>query len=295
MIKRDLQDGTSLFILQEDHADLAAQFAAHWGNAQFARLEPYESMVFAGIYHDSDHREAEADIPMDSEKGLPHGHRTTPFSPKRPVALTQNIEWVRARDPYAGLIVSMHHTGLAQGRYNLIQSWQTRAGAAAPRRGIRPEMEATVRTLEASQREQMDQLERTGTDSSQHVWVNYRIFQVFDLLSLYFCCDGYEADGSLKEVRITPVPAAYDSEKEVELHIIPAGAQKVRIDPYPFDVSPLNIAVMGRVMSGDPLKSEAEIRLAFHRADRQLLNWEVMSLSEDAAPVDHERVHDAAG
>jgi hypothetical protein len=31
MIKRDLQDGTSLFILQEDHADLAAQFAAHWG------------------------------------------------------------------------------------------------------------------------------------------------------------------------------------------------------------------------------------------------------------------------
>jgi hypothetical protein len=76
MIKRDLQDGTSLFILQEDHADLAAQFAAHWGNERFAKLEPYESMVFAGIYHDSDHRETEADIPIDSEKGLPHGHRT---------------------------------------------------------------------------------------------------------------------------------------------------------------------------------------------------------------------------
>ena len=60
MIKRDLQDGTSLFILQEDHADLAAQFAAHWGNERFAKLDPYESMVFAGIYHDSDHRETEA-------------------------------------------------------------------------------------------------------------------------------------------------------------------------------------------------------------------------------------------
>ena len=68
MIKRDLQDGTSLFILQEDHADLAAQFAAHWGNERFAKLEPSESMVFAGIYHDSDHRETEADIPIDSEK-----------------------------------------------------------------------------------------------------------------------------------------------------------------------------------------------------------------------------------
>jgi hypothetical protein len=145
-------------------------------------------------------------------------------------------------------------------------------------------MEATVKTLEASQQEQLDRLERIGKDSSRHVWVNYRIFQVFDLLSLYFCCDGYEADGSMKAVRITPVPTAYDSEKEVELHIIPSDSQSVRIDPYPFDVSPLSIAVMGRVMSGDPGKSEAASRLAFHKADRRLLSWEVMSASE-AAPV----------
>jgi hypothetical protein len=283
MIKRDLRDGTSLFILQEDHADLAAQFAAHWGNEQFAKLEPYESMVFAGIYHDSDHRETEADVPMDSEKGLPHGHRTVPFSPRRPMALLQNIDWVTARDPYAGLIVSMHHTGLAQGRYNLIQSWQTGSGTRAPRKPIRPEMEPTVKKLEASQQEQIDQLERTGKDSKHHVWVNYRLFQVFDLLSLYFCCDGYEPDGSMKAVRITPVPTAYDSGEEVELDIIPSDTQTVRIDPYPFDASPLNVAVMGRVMSGGPGKSEAENRLAFHRADRRLLNWKVMSASEDVA------------
>ena len=283
MIRRDLHDGTSLFILQEDHADLAAQFAVHWGNEEFAKLEPYESMVFAGIYHDSDHREVEAGIPIDLEKGLPHGHRTVPFSPRRLEALPQNIEWVRARDPYAGLIVSMHHTGLSQGRYNLVRSWQTKQGAASPRKGIRPEMETTVRTLEASQRDQMEELERTEKNASRRVWVNYRIFQVFDLLSLYFCCDGYEADGSMKEVRIAPVPVGYDSEKDAELRIIPAGAKRVRIDPYPFDVSPFSIAVMGRVMSGDPGRSEAESRLAFHRADRQPLTWEVMSLSGDAA------------
>ena len=281
MIKRDLQDGTSLFILQEDHADLAAQFAAHWGNERFAKLDPYESMVFAGIYHDSDHRETEADIPIDSEKWLPHGHRTVPFSSKKIAALAQNIDWVSERDPYAGLIVSMHHTGLAQSRYNLIQSWQTGYGAAAPQKRISPEMEATVKKLETSQREQMNRLEK---DSSRHVWVNYRIFQVFDLLSLYFCCDGYEADGSMKAVRITPVPTAYDSDKEVELHIIPSDSQSVRIDPYPFDVSPLRIAVIGRVMSGNPGKSEAASRLAFHKADRRSLSWEVTSMSE-AAPV----------
>jgi hypothetical protein len=37
-------------------------------------------------------------------------------------------------------------------------------------------------------------------------------------------------------------------------------------------------------MSGDPGKSEAASRLAFHKADRRLLSWEVMSASE-AAPV----------
>ena len=287
MIKRELQSGATLFILQEDHADLAAQFAAHWGNEEFAKLEPYESMVFAGVYHDSDHREVEAEIPIDSETGLPHGHRTTPFSPKRPAALAHNIEWVRARDSYAGLMVSMHHTGLAQSRYNLIQSWQTKSGGASRPNGIRPEMEATVKTLEASQQEQIAELERTGKDSSRHVWANYRIFQVFDLLSLYFCCDGYAPDGSMKEARITPVPVAYDSDKEVELRVIPEGPQRIRIDPYPFDVSPLGIAVMGRVVAGDPGKSETESRLAFHRADRQLLNWEVIRLAEDTASGNH--------
>jgi len=32
-------------ITQNDHGDLAGQFAAHWGNEQFARLKPYQSMV----------------------------------------------------------------------------------------------------------------------------------------------------------------------------------------------------------------------------------------------------------
>ena len=41
-----LQDRTSLFILQEDHADLAAQFAAHWGNERFAKLEPKPQVGF---------------------------------------------------------------------------------------------------------------------------------------------------------------------------------------------------------------------------------------------------------
>ena len=39
-------------ISQNDHGDLAGQFAAHWGNDRFAKLEPYQSMVLAAETHD---------------------------------------------------------------------------------------------------------------------------------------------------------------------------------------------------------------------------------------------------
>ena len=40
-------------ITQNDHGDLAGQFAAHWGNDRFARLNPYPSMVLAAEAHDN--------------------------------------------------------------------------------------------------------------------------------------------------------------------------------------------------------------------------------------------------
>ena len=47
MVIRELKDGRSYVSLQEDHAELAAQFAAHWGNSRFSKLRPYDTMVFA--------------------------------------------------------------------------------------------------------------------------------------------------------------------------------------------------------------------------------------------------------
>jgi hypothetical protein len=35
-------------ITQNDHGDLAGQFAAHWGNDKFARLKPYHHGVGPG-------------------------------------------------------------------------------------------------------------------------------------------------------------------------------------------------------------------------------------------------------
>ena len=50
MVIRELKDGRSYVSSQEDHAELAAQFAAHWGNTRFSKLRPYDTMMFATTF-----------------------------------------------------------------------------------------------------------------------------------------------------------------------------------------------------------------------------------------------------
>src|SRR5207247_9844739 len=69
---------------------------------------------------------------------------------------------------------------------------------------------------------------------------HYRALQIFDLLSLYFCCDGYASDSQFKEYTIAPVRVAYDHAEEVELRIVPDG-NAVRFDPYQVVCLPLGV------------------------------------------------------
>jgi hypothetical protein len=168
MMTRELNDERTALILQEDHAELAAQFAGHWGNQTFQRLTPYESMMTAAIYHDSHFRDAEVEPPIDMSAGRPHGHRTIPFAPAQLKSLCSNVAWVKSWDPYASLIVSMHHTGLPQNRYDVIRSWQNPTGNA-PRRPMRPEVESCVHDLEAKQRETIAALSKERPDIEREI------------------------------------------------------------------------------------------------------------------------------
>ncbi len=75
MVIREMKDGRSYVSSQEDHAELAAQFAAHWGNARFSKLRPYQTMMLATTLHDSGYREFEGNPPMNVAKGRPYAHR----------------------------------------------------------------------------------------------------------------------------------------------------------------------------------------------------------------------------
>ena len=269
MIRRELPDGTILMIPQEHHADVSAQFAAHWGNDRFSKPEPYQSVVFGTTYHDSGHREVEAAVPVDVEMGRLFGMRDMPAAFKREDANVANVQWVADHDPYAGLLAGMHRTGLRKKRYGTVSA-SGRDYATSD--GDPTGMDAAFADLDATLRAHLETLDE---QQRLQLWFNYRLLQVYDLLSLYVCCDGYEG-GALRPSTLTGVPIGYDQAGETEMRITPTGATSARIDPFPFDAAPLTVSVLARHMAPvAAATSEAEVREAYYRAPRELFSCEL--------------------
>ena len=111
-------------ITQNDHGDLAGQFAAHWGNDRFARLNPYPSMVLAAEAHDNGWWHWDVNPSVDDE-GVPLAFTRTPRE-KRSGFYGKGIDYVIEKDLYAGLMVSMHGVGLPQQRYGTMPTMSKR-------------------------------------------------------------------------------------------------------------------------------------------------------------------------
>jgi hypothetical protein len=165
----------------------------------------------------------------------------------------------------------MHRTGLWHNRYNVF----TKPAGNVRERSL--EVQNAKKQLEAKQEEYKKSLAVGNPEFENELSYNYRALQIFDLLSLYFCCDGYASETEFKEYTIAPIRVAYDSNEEVELKITPDGAGSVKMTPYPFDMSPLQFSVRTRLMT--PTKGQTpEAGLeAYQKAPRQLLTFEVSS------------------
>ena len=274
MFARELPDGTFLMIEQEDHTDLSAQFAAHWGNDEFSRPEPYHSVLFGTTYHDSGHREMEADLPIDVERGVPYAIGRTPPGLRKNDADVANAQWVRTRDPYASLLVSMHHAGLRKDRYGTVRKRTETEWPPAGAKAIG--IDALFGDLDSWQQEVVERLGLGEPKPRQGLWHNYRLLQVFDLLSLYFCRDGV-AKGEMQEVVLEGVPVSNASDQVVDLCLAPTGPDALRITPYPFDAPSMSVSMMTRVMA--PLVDAPELatKEQYYKARRVPFTWQITS------------------
>ena len=167
-------------------------------------------------------------------------------------------------------MISMHRSGLWRDRYGAITTSKVR-GAAGP---MEQEILELAQRLEDSQTVERESIRVQDPTLDGELWHNYRVLQVFDIMSLYFSWNGYE-DERLASKRIAPAPVQYGSEEEVELVLTPSGPSAVQISPYPFDVSPLPVSLRARTIEPLQTDDEAAIREAFHRAPRTPLDFEI--------------------
>src|SRR5712664_4858654 len=105
------QDDQLILIRQTDHAVLSGFFAREWGNELFQRPEPLESVRLATGEHDNGWREWELQPTIDPKTRLPYSFMSLPTDAHMEL-YQRGIERVVKSDRYAGLLVSMHASGL---------------------------------------------------------------------------------------------------------------------------------------------------------------------------------------
>jgi hypothetical protein len=254
MIVRYESDGSIVMITQNDHAQVAGLFAAHWGNDKFEKPRPYASMVRATMFHDRGWIRYETSPQLNLETGKTPSYRDVPNDQAQLEAFEWAGDWMGGIDPYAGLLVAKHRTGLWQGRYGAITQ------PPAPQRGQRPpQVDAIIARSEAKQKVVAQTL------SHDEIAINYNLLQVWDLMSLYVC-----STEVLKSDSIAPVPLSYSSPAYVTLTLTPLDNKTVAIDPYPFDQPSLAASLIFRRLTQTKFKDSAELQDAYFKTAPQI-------------------------
>jgi hypothetical protein len=244
---------TLVLVAQLDHSALSGEFARHWGAGSFRAPEPRDSVILAAARHDEGWRDQDVQPLYDAVGQAPSHFRTLNVRMHIPF-YRGGIERIVALDPYAGLLVSMHGSGIYQGRYGagpIRMSTQTD--------DVRALMEAFVAEQEAVQASLKRQL-WSGSGRrrlfERAVWAHYELLQVWDLLSLFICLDRHGPSGMQD---IGPAPTAPDGD-DVMLHMEAAGEDTVRIAPWPFDRPVIDAAVPARAIPARPYESQRALR-----------------------------------
>jgi hypothetical protein len=261
MIIRKESPSQLLVIGQTDHSRLVGQLAAHWGNADFAAPTPYESVVRAATFHDYGWLRYETSPLINAESGEPYQFLQVPLTATQLGAYQWSLDWMADIDPYAGLIVSLHRTGLWKARYQTIKH-----PSGYNIKTMTPEIEAFLRHNEAWQQGERSKHAHDG------VWTNYRLMQTWDLLGLYFCCQEPYTD------HIEPVPTRYGSGDDAgtRLSMTPAGPRRVVFDPYPFDVRPCHVQLTFKRLAATTFSGVEAFRRAYFQAGIEVMEFELI-------------------
>ena len=244
MIVQNAPAGRPRFVITMlQHTTFAGELARHFGNDDFAPLDPREPLEYVVANHDRGWDELDGRAVQDPATGLPYHLTETPLA--EVIATSAGSPaYNEMQHPLSGLISSMHSYGLYHGRYGL-----------APDKvffdripdDLRPRVAAMLGAELARQdrlRAALDADPATAAWNSETVVFGaYKQLQFFDTLSLYFHMQpkGHRGDSTFNHVPTDPPTDVSISVQEQP------GAVYV-LDPYPFDVDHLQVATDGRYL-----------------------------------------------
>jgi hypothetical protein len=260
MIVRYESNGTIVMITQNDHAQLSGLFAAHWGNETFEKPHPYGSLVRAAMFHDRGWIRYETSPQLNLQTGRTPNYRDVPSDRAQLEAFEWAGEWLSAIDPYAGLMITKHRSGLWQGRYGVIKH------PPAIQRGTLPlEIQSFIARSEAKQKIAAEKLD------PNELAVNYNLLQVWDMMSLYIC-----STETLKPDRIEPVPVAYSGGAGMAMALSPVGPDTIALDPYPFDQPSLTANIIFRRLSQSKFNDATELQSVYFKTAPQIASFKLV-------------------
>ncbi len=261
------RDGQLLLIRQTDHAALAGVFAEHWGNADFALPSPRDPVIAAATHHDDGWLLWESAPRIDPSTRRPYQFTAMPLA-EHIGFYRAGIEHVLTLAPYAGLLTLMHLAGLYQMRFHTDRHMQPKKLSTDEEHMQRQFLDELHQQQELLLRE----LPQRGVPASwleeRRLWCNYKLLQMYDRLSLYFCT------APPRPATLEPAPRDYEG-GETQLTLTPLNERAVAISPYPFNRSPLSFTVPTRTVPNRDCEDENDFRAVFSQAPVRALNYEV--------------------
>ncbi len=256
-------------ITHPDHARLAGDFAAAWGNELFRRTEP-RARVLKGISCHDDGWAVRDAHPSITRQGKPSAFSTElvgKYSAFEEIDLEEYLA-VRDRavrivaddDAYAGLLISMH-------TYNLLTQHADRLTIAAEGLAL---LDSFLERQRAYQQKLWADLAKDASLSAMEseyetIIEHFRLLQACDNLSLLTCV-AYAAPAHL----LHPLPL--NDGGTAEVRVLPIGGRHFRLAPWPFVEPEMSFSFPARHVPGETFADSKSLEAAFDAAPVEQLS-----------------------
>jgi hypothetical protein len=266
MIRLATSDGWWL-ITHPDHAHLAGEFAAAWGNALFAAPEPREH-VLRGIYrHDDGWLKRDA-TPIITREGKPAAFSTELVGSYAAFEEIDLADYLAVRrdavlamaeeDPFAAILISMH-------THNLLSERADRSIIRSDQLSLLDSFLAEQQDLQSKLRNQLLNTTKLPPEQlDQALTENFRLLQATDNLSLLSCVD-FDKPATL----LHPLRTLQGHLQQITVER--TAERSFRLSPYPLRLPEMRFTLLSRFVQGTYFTSSKELADRLAAAPMQTL------------------------